>query len=113
LGAHLCLASISEKDPPVVYTSVGHSIAQKRVIGTGDTSIYYIPCDGYRINSAAVTRYGTTFVCCSHGFMNVYKRGQFDAPQEVKAFKIFGSSAESVGEFVQGVEPASLFPAGK
>jgi WD40 repeat protein len=36
-----------------------------------------------------VARYGTTFVCCSPKFINVYQQGDFDSPQAITAFKVF------------------------
>ena len=89
VGAWLELVAISEKPALFVCTVVSHNIAQKRAIKSGQTSIYEIPADGgYRITSAAATRDGTTFVCCSHKFLNVYLGGSFDTCNEMKSFKL-------------------------
>jgi WD40 repeat protein len=89
-GATLRLAAISENERPFVYTVVGNNIAQRRSIPAGKTSVYSIPCDGgFQITSAAVARYGTTFVCCSPKFMNVYQHAAFDSPLAINSFKVF------------------------
>ena len=89
----LQLVSISEekKGNPFVYTISGCNIAQRRSIPKGQTNIYFIPIDGlYQIDSAAATRKGTTFVCCSPKFIRVYReRDGFSGPQELKSFKVF------------------------
>jgi WD40 repeat protein len=90
LSGTLCLATISESTQPQVHTIIGSKLAQTRSIGTGDTRVYLIPCEGnYFITSAAAARYGTTFVCCSTRFLSIYRKGDFDFPVEIKSFHTF------------------------
>jgi WD40 repeat protein len=82
--------SISEDDSgPYVHTVVGRHIAQTRSIPAGKTHVYYIDSDVYGIGGAAMPRNGTTLVCCTPLFLQVFGDGDFSSGTEMKSFKVF------------------------
>ena len=88
-GTMLELATISERNGVFVNAIVGNNLAQRRDLTTERVRNFPIPCDDYRIHSAAGTRDGAAFVCCSPKFVNLYPEGRFDSPRRLRAFDCF------------------------
>jgi WD40 repeat protein len=93
LNNHLEHVSISETDKGgFVHSVICGNIAQTRSIPGGEKRIYDIPCDGgYAIDSAAMSRNGTTLICCTPKFLNVYEKGDFSSGRALQSFSTFNN----------------------